>query len=622
MRITTNKFLGMLPRYQPFVLPENNAQLSVDANLVSGGLEALRMDKAIKKLPKVYAGIALYRRGRRYNFPEDSLDKREQWLFFDRYIDLVPSPAMNDAGNMSFVSGLDEFRVFDSDTLDAAHSTIGPNNSYLVGIPAPVINPTITVVDGTDATQRTYTYAIAFARTWKSGKLDLGKISAPATHEQRTYVDLAPNKSAKITFSRPADYSERGITDVYIYRSAVTTTGVVTYRLVTYFPIIPNAPIPNDVTVSNGTFTFTDNVKALDLKDTAVNLNWDAPPDDLQGIITLRNGVLAGFKGKTVYISEPNMPHAWPIPYTLQTDYDIVGLGVFGNTLVVCTNGYTFMAVVSDPARVILTPIQEAAPCQSKRSIVNYDSGVLYASKNGIIYVTSNGARLVTKNIITEKEWGLYNPSTMRATKFQDRYVVFFDGDEYVLNGFIVDFEEEATGLQGLSTYIDTSWYDDVTDTVYVCYKHPTANVPYLMTFAEGNIDRRVITWTSKQHFSKQGLFSPAAAKINFYDDSEVYVKEVFNYIESSHAFNVPQVNIHSINGDANTNSRRVIDNIIRHVELRIYVQDRLRFRGQVYDNRVLRLPAGFRGDSCYFSVTSTLPIERVQIANSVAELT
>lgn len=624
MRITTEKFLGMLPRYQAFVLPDNNAQLSIDANLVSGGLEALRMDMAIRKLPEVYGGIALYRRGRRYNFPVDSHENNEQWLFFDKPVDLVPSPTIDDIGNMSFVTGLKEFRVFDADTLDYSHSTINENNSYLVGIPPSKQKPTLTLVNGGEQTQRTHVYAIAFARTWKSGKIDLGKMSDPALNGQLTYIDLAPGKTAKITFKRPDDYVARGITDVYIFRSAVTTTGTVSYRLVTEFPIYPNAPIPNDVTVdpATGTFTFTDNVTTLSLKETAVNQQWDAPPDDLEGVISLRNGILAGFKDKTVYISEPNMPHAWPIMYSLQTDYEIVGLGVFGNTLVVCTKGYTFMSVISDPARMILTPIQEASPCQSRRSIVNHDIGVLYASKHGIIFVTGNGAELVTKEIITDKEWQLYNPDTMRATKFQGRYAVFFDGDGYELNGLLVDFNEANIGFQGLSTYIDTSWYDDVTDTTYVVYKHPATNTPYLSKFAEGNIDRRVITWTSKQFFSKQGLFSPAAAKINFYDDSYVHTKETFNYIESFHAFNMGQVNLHSINGDANTNSRQVIDNIMRYLEFRLYIQDKLRYRGQILDNLPVRLPAGYRGDSCYYSITSTYPIERVQVANSIMELT
>ena len=624
MQTTTTRFGGMLPRFQSFVLPDTNSQLSIDANLVSGGLEAFRADVPVHELSVLYKDMYKYLRGSRYNIVNDPYNRQGQWLYFTEYADVVSSPVFDDVSSQMYITYKNEFRVFDSNTLATTGDTIDSTNSFLVGL-SQVVQPVLSLTAEASSTVdgESRSYVACTVRNWNSGKLDLGEPSLPAkTTDGKTFVDMSPGLVPKIVFKRPVDYVTRGITHVYIYRTAVTTDGTPDYKLVKMIDIRPGGALPQDVTVSGDTYTMVDKIATIDLLESLVSSSWNYPPDNLQGVINLRNGILAGFLDKTVYISEPNMPHAWPEEYRIPTDYEIVGLGVFGNTLVICTKGYTFVCVVSNPGAALLIPIQEAAPCVAKRSIVSMTAGVLYASKLGIFHISGSGAQLITKDIITEKEWEVYNPETMRATPFQNRYAVFFDGKDYELNGFVVDFVEPNIGLQGLSTYVDALWYDDITDTVYVIYQHPTANRPFLMLFSEGSADSRNMLWRSKQYFSDDGLFTLAAGKINFYDDSRDYTPPQFSYIESTNAFNENVFNTFPIAGDANTNARNFIDSMGDSTRFRLYVNNQFRYTTPIYNNKSFRLPAGFRGDSYYFEVEGTLPVKRVQVATSIGELT
>ena len=614
----------MLPRYQSFVLPDTNSQLSIDANLVSGGLEAFRADVPVHELDTLYKGMYKYLRGSRYLSPNDPYNRTTQWLYFNTFVDVVSSPVFDDVSNQMYITHNDSFRVFDSNTVKLQDSTIDASNSFLVGL-SQVEQPSLSTAEFAESTidAESRSYVVCSVRVWDSGKVDIGEPSLPAkTATGLTYVDMTPGVVPQITFHRPGDFVERGITHVYVYRTRVTTEGTPDYALVKMIDIRPGAAPSLDVEIDNDKFIFTDKVATLDLMESIVSSSWQSPPDNLQGIVSLRNGILAGFLDKTVYISEPNMPHAWPEEYRIPTDYEIVGLGVFGNTLVICTKGYTFVCVVSNPGAALLIPIQEAAPCVAKRSIVSMTAGVLYASRLGIFHVSGSGAQLITKELITDKEWEVYNPETMRATPFQNRYAVFFDGKNFELNGFVVDFVEPNIGLQGLSTYVDALWYDDVTDTVYVIYQHPTANRPFLMRFAEGSADSRNMLWRSKQYFSDDGLFTMAAGKINFYDDSRDYTPQEFSYIESTNSFNGNVLDMHPIAGDANTNARNFIDAMGTSTRFRLYVNNKFRYSTPIYNNKAFRLPAGFRGDSYYFEVEGTLPVKRVQVATSIGELT
>jgi hypothetical protein len=138
---------------------------------------------------------------------------------------------------------------------------------------------------------------------------------------------------------------------------------------------------------------------------------WTPPPEDLQGLVVMPNGVLAGWKANEIWFCEPYRPHAWPPAYVQTTEYPIVGLGVTGNALVAATSGAPYATTGVLPGSMTATKIQSSEPCHSRKSIIGDNAGVYYASKNGLIKVTQYGqVTNVTEGWITREKWQQLTP--------------------------------------------------------------------------------------------------------------------------------------------------------------------------------------------------------------------
>lgn len=606
-----SNFLGMFPRFQPYLIDDMAAQLIVDGNIISGGLEAFRQDTIEHEIDKLYADMYRYLR----------TDGTKQWLVFDKDVDLARSAVIDDATNQVYITGLGDLRTFDSNLLKKTDTTITKDNSYKAGISKPEA-PTLEQVEGTGAAKETRAYLIAYARHWTSGKIDLGPCSdAAKTTSGVTYVDVDETHVAKLSNIKPSAVADEHADWIYIYRASTTSSGEGQWRYVTSFNSKGGAMPPGvEHNTGNNTYSFKDEFKEEDLGEVPSNINWTCP-DNLEGLISVGNGVFAAFKGNTVYLSYPYQGHAFPSEYAIPLDYNVVGLGSFGNTLVICTQSNTYLVVVNDPSASILRPIQEAHACVSKDSIVSMADSVIYATKYGLIRVTQDGATRMTYPIISDRAWADYNPETIKAASYQGKYLMFFDSDIVEYNGAVIDFQEIKTGVLGLSQKASCVWQDDSSSQVFIQYISPVLMQPRIFAFGESNSVKRVYKWRSKKFINTEGLFTLAAGKVNFYDDSFQLKLYDFNYEKASNAFNTPQVNVFSINGDASTNSYW-LSNLGKHwCKLDFYVDDRIRKTVYVYNNFPFRLPAGFRGDSFYVDITSTIPISRVQLASSIGEL-
>jgi hypothetical protein len=117
------------------------------------------------------------------------------------------------------------------------------------------------------------------------------------------------------------------------------------------------------------------------------------------------NGIVAGFRDNEVWFSEPYLPHAWPSPYTLAVENEIVGLGVVGQTLIVCTTGSPYAISGVNPASMAQSRLAFSEPCLSRGSIISTPAGVIYASPNGVAVAVPGQVQVVTRNLITKDLW-------------------------------------------------------------------------------------------------------------------------------------------------------------------------------------------------------------------------
>jgi hypothetical protein len=260
----------------------------------------------------------------------------------------------------------------------------------------------------------------AYVYTWVTAYGEEGPPSPPAL------LDAYDNATWNVGLQPPLKEDMgtlRNIVQTNLYRTMSSVQGGTVFFLVASFA----------ATCSNFADNVTDDVVADNL--ILPSTTWFGPPTNLQGMVTMPNGMIAGFKGNEVWFCEPFRPHAWPSGYVMTTDYPIVGLGVSGASVVACTqyNPQVFTGV--NPNTVTQQRIPLPEPCTSRGGILSTENGVYYPSVNGLIKVSGNGYAVnTTQDWITREKWDFYTPQKfVRAAKNVSTYFAF--GTTGVTNG-------------------------------------------------------------------------------------------------------------------------------------------------------------------------------------------
>ena len=209
--------------------------------------------------------------------------------------------------------------------------------------------------------------------------------------------------------------ADRNITMTRIYRTISNQSGLGTYFLVAEIPVTQGVYID----------TIGDDLVALNSQ--LVSLYWFAPPEDLQAIMAFPNGIGVGFRKNEIWFAEAYRPHAWPPGYVLTTEFPIVGIGVCGQAVIVCTQGTPYVVNGVNPASMALTKVNLQEPCLHRGSIVTTDTTALYVSQNGLIQVSQSGAGdNMTEGWISRERWQELTPQNkIRAVKHASSYFAF-----------------------------------------------------------------------------------------------------------------------------------------------------------------------------------------------------
>jgi hypothetical protein len=252
---------------------------------------------------------------------------------------------------------------------------------------------------------------------------DWGEESAPSPAS--TLLELDQNDSVNLTVTAPP--SGRHIVGWRLYRSSTTNVGAA-YQLVED-KVVGHAVLDGvdfdyyDI----DTLTYSDSKKQEELQEVLATLTWVEPPANLIGLVGLPNGIMAGFFGKTLCFCEPFAPYAWPIEYQLTLEHNIVGLGVFGQTLVVLTEGNPYYASGADSASMSTQKLESTQSCVAKRTIASMEGGVVYASPDGLCLASPEGVMLLTTGAFERQDWQQLEPEA--------RFGGFHEGVYYLFPG-------------------------------------------------------------------------------------------------------------------------------------------------------------------------------------------
>lgn len=412
-RLGIQGFDGVYPRTSATMLGQNQATIANNVKLYAGELRYWRGPAAeYTPLNVPVSMYKVYRSG------------SSAWLTFTADTDVVPGPLADTTEVRLYYTSTAFAKPRKTNWTMATATAPYPTSYYNMGVPAPTAAPTVTATTSAGANiAGTYVYLYTYVSTFGTIKEESGPSPASAavtlTSGQGTTVGGFTNA--------PTTAAGYNITAMRIYRSISDGSGNFNYAFVTEIAITPATGVPASA-------SYLDILSATQLGAALPSLTWSQPPDALQGLVAMANGILAGFVGNTVYFSEPYYPHAWPSSYALTVPHNIVGLGAFGNMLVVATDKFPYVIGGTTPDSMSQERLPLPEPCVSKRSIVSDEYGVTYASPNGLVSIGSGQRGIITQKLFRRDEWQTYTPSSLIAAIYDGKYFGTFTSTSYTPN--------------------------------------------------------------------------------------------------------------------------------------------------------------------------------------------
>lgn len=629
MKLTFQQFSGIAPRIAPRLLPATLAQEALDVKLWSGELRPHYADEILQYIPSNIQSIYRYKwKNKKYN-----------WLMWPTDTKVAKGPVYDDENNRIYFMNPNGFYVTDSSLLEDRDYTNGLDESgtpyYTAGIPRAGYN--IMSVSGSGSGDiEARSYIVCYVRQWPDGTIDVGKSSEPYATSwdaaARRTIDVRPGQTVKISVGNisDTDSAKTGVNKVYIYRSEVTSSGQALYSYVDQFDINPSHVTnnPNATWNTDGWYEYLDKKANTQLGEACPSLYWDAPVDGLKGLVSLQNGLFAAYKDSTVYVSDWNAPHAWPYEHTVTIDYPIVGLGSFGNTIVVCTEAAPVLIVVQDPTNPTIKAIQENCPCVSADSIVNTRNGVIFASQNGLVLINSTSPTFITEKILTQDEWLPLHPESLKGAFLNNTYYGFFTNPTDTAAGFIFDLDSYtystvynsivSSGMVYTTQHAKVVYNDIEQSQLYVCYPLENGTQYSLCSFASDSRINKSFRWRSKVNVSPQGLFNLSAARVMMTSQSSQKENEhIWEGKLTGSSLAARVMDGEPINGWCKTNELELADATV----FNYYVDGELKYSREVKDSKPFRLPSGFRGETIEVEVKSNAYIHSITLASSMGEL-
>lgn len=463
-----DSFSGIAPGVSPRLLSEQFAQTAENIDFESGRLKPVTSDSDT---------FTLSNGSRRSIF----FYRDTNWLQWnDDAVSVVQGPIPADTLDRLYWTGEDYPRMGTATTIVAGSSY--PASSFRLGVPAPSAAPTITKTGDADDTQTpddvayVYTFVTAFG---EEGPPSPASNVLERTDTETVTIPMPSTEHPSGNYNFGTGAKKR------IYRSNTGSTNT-TFQFV--------------AEVSFATTTYDDSSQSFALGEVLPSGTWIGPPDDdtslypngpLVGLIAVANGVFAGFTGKRLCLSEPFLPHAWPIDYRITLEEDIVAIGSVTNGIVALTDGAPYFVTGVDPSAMTAIKLDIAQACVNDRSVVDMGEYLLYAGPDGLVAVSGGEGEVVTNGLISAKQWNDdFNPTTYRAFRHENTYVAFWNG-----GGFVYDPRAGEAALSNLS----------YTGEVRGGYMHPKDGELYIIVGNKikkyrGGTANKTLKWKSKQY--------------------------------------------------------------------------------------------------------------------------
>ena len=492
MYFKLSSFSGVAPAVDNRRLGEQFGQISENINFESGALAPTNTNGSDTEL-------STETRQSMYFYEADISGggaKLLQWN--DPNVSVVKGPVPNDAFDRLYWTG--EGGTSGAPRIGTNTSMISgsvfPAASFRLGIPAPTGSTSVSKSGTPDSTQTPFD--VSYVYTFVSAIGEEGPPSAASTPIVLT--DTEQVVVSLPTSAHPAspdqNYNLGTNAKKRIYRSNTGSTN-------TQFQFVGE--------VAFAATSFTDTKDGDELGEVLPSDGWIPPPNGisgdvnaspsgaLQGLTALSNGILAGFTGNRLCLTEPFLPHAWPISYRITIEDTIVGIASSSQGVIVLTEGFPFVVTGVDPSSMSATKIDLAQACINKNSIVDMGEFVLYAAPDGLVAVAGNQGRIASQGLISPSQWASdFKSSTIKAFRYENKYVAFYE-DGGAFKGWVYDptAPEAAFSTLTQSNEVVGGYYEDKSGKLYIIKDFASGTNRKYCEYEAGT-DKNSLTFKSK----------------------------------------------------------------------------------------------------------------------------
>ncbi len=475
-----DRFSGIAPGVSPRLLAEQFGQISENIDFESGAIKPTLTDSASVHTLQSGAKQSIY------------YYREASWLEWNEdYIHALEGPIPGDSTDRLYWTGESYPKM--GTAVNIVSGTAGyPDISFRLGVPAPSGAPTTSKNGTADAAQSpneaSYVYTLVTANG-EEGPPSLASAVIQLTDTETVDVSTPTPSTASGNYNFGTGALKR------LYRSNTGSNS-------TQFQFVKE-----DVFTAT---TIVDDKDGDELGEVLPSTYWIGPPDDdtslypdgpLQGLTNLANGVFAGFTGKRLCLSEPYLPHAWPVSYRITLAEDIVAIAGVSNGIVCLTNGRPYLVTGTDASAMSAIQLDLSQACVNKHSVVDMGDYVLYASPDGLVAASGSDNQVVTEGLISAKQWNdNFYPTTIKAFKHENTYIAFYtDGSTH--GGWVFDprASEAAISTLGRSAQLRGAYMNHDDGELYFIESNTVRKY-------RGGSFNRTSTWKSKKFLAPKPI--------------------------------------------------------------------------------------------------------------------
>jgi len=346
-------------------------------------------------------------------------------------------------------------------------------------------------------------------------------------------------------------------------------------------------------------------------------------------LVSMPNGILAGFVNNEIWFCEPYLPHAWPANYMLTTEFPIVGLGVFGTTLVVCTTKNPYLVSGTTPSTMSQEKLPIVQPCVSKTSIASDQYGVVYACPIGLVAIGNGIMDVITTPLYTRDEWATVNPTSLIGATYNNLYFGFYNDLLSDNAGCLVLARNDTPQLVQLTASIRNVFVQRTTGNMY--YINNADGLVYQIN--ADPVNNTIFWWKSKVFDVPQPCTFGAMkvyANYTYMNSANAYNTYIQQFITSNQtlfasgaplggALAQSALNTYAIDSSALVNIPSLA--ATRYINVTVYGDGNYIWSGNFTSIAAVRMPAGVKCTEWEITITGNTPVEAITMASTMREL-